>query len=386
MSTKKISLKRRIADSLVRILPLHNTIILESAPLMTDNTQAVFEALIDQGWNEHFRFVWLVYPGNKIPDDYHVKNVKFVIQDSKNLFEKLRKIYYYSTAKAYLVGNALPPRKRDNQYYLYLAHGSALKDCSKYYYLRSYVDEMVVQSDFLAPYDMANMSCPAEKILNTGYPRNDILINNRSDLHPYFPDRHFSKVIYWLPTFRQLRTERSHSNISMPILYNEDIANRINAQAAKLDVLLVIKPHPGQDLRRLTMLNMSNLLFIDNNYLTSHHLTNYQLMASTDALLTDYSSVYYDYLLVDRPIGLCWDDFDQYNAKEGFRLDPQVILAGGEKIYNEDDMIAFINRIAQGQDLLAEKRRAIRDQVQQYQDGGSTQRVVEHLKKRLHYQ
>ena len=106
-------------------------------------------------------------------------------------------------------------------------------------------------------------------------------------------------------------------------------------------------------------------------------------MGKSDALFTDYSSTYYDYLLLDRPIGLCWDDYEEYSKREGFVVDMDVVMAAGEKLYTPEDMCGFITRLARGEDVLATERRQVIDMIHDYQDGNSTQRVVDYLAKKL---
>jgi CDP-glycerol glycerophosphotransferase (TagB/SpsB family) len=96
-------------------------------------------------------------------------------------------------------------------------------------------------------------------------------------------------------------------------------------------------------------------------------------------MVTDYSSVYYDYLLCDKPIGLCFDDFEEYKQREGFTVDVDYILSGGEKLYNKDDFCAFIERISKGEDNLPDERREIRDLIHLHVDNKASERTVEHI-------
>ena len=99
----------------------------------------------------------------------------------------------------------------------------------------------------------------------------------------------------------------------------------------------------------------------------------------SDSLLTDYSSVYYDYLLCDKPIGLVWEDYDEYKAGQGFALDPDIVYSGGEKIFNVEDFCAYLERIAKGEDILKEERTKIKNLSNMYQDANSSKRVAEFI-------
>jgi CDP-glycerol glycerophosphotransferase (TagB/SpsB family) len=300
--------------------------------------------------------------------------------------------YYYSYfARAIIVGNYFMQRRRKEQYYLYLAHGAAFKAISDHRYALPkdcYGCDYSVCSDFMSKYDFKMLSVRpdnANKVV-LGYPRNDELFNTSINLESIFNCKQ-SKYIYWLPTFRQKTSSKSdtkeYTSISVPFIHNEEMAQRINDCAKKHNALLIMKPHPAQDLSFVEDFKLSNIVFIDNSFLNEHDITNYQLLGASDALLTDYSSVYYDYLLCDKPIGLCWEDFEEYRQNEGFILDPEVIMAGGEKLYTPDDLCAFIERISRGEDKLNRQRSEIKDKVHTYKDNRSAERTVEHILKKI---
>ena len=130
-------------------------------------------------------------------------------------------------------------------------------------------------------------------------------------------------------------------------------------------------------------INLSNLVLINDAFLAEHHVMNYELMGKADALLTDYSSVYHDYLLLNRPIGLCWDDYEEFARREGFVVDVDTVLAPGEKIYTTEDLCGFINRLAAGEDRLREVRTEVRNMIHDYQDADSSRRVVDYIESQL---
>lgn len=378
-----LSVKEKIKKffiRLVRLMPLRNYILFESYPDYSDNTKYVFEEMVRRGLNKKYKFVWMLNDEER-KDFPKIKNVRYVYK-----FDNDEKKYYWF-AKAIISCNCFLMRKRKEQYYIYLAHGCAMKNTVDKYCLPDHCKDadVVTVSEFTRKYDAINLDCSEEQFRILGFPRNDILFEESIDLKKVFPHRKFNKVIYWLPTYRQHNTiaTRIHSNIAMPILYSEEIAVKINDYAKSQGVLIVVKPHPVQDISRLKALDMENLLFIDNDFLEKKSIENYQLLGSCDAMISDYSSVYYDYLLCNKPIGLCWDDFEEYNKREGFTVDPNFIMAGGEKIYNADDFCAFVSRVANGEDILKEQREKIRDIVQKYSDGNSTKRVVDYIMTKL---
>ena len=146
---------------------------------------------------------------------------------------------------------------------------------------------------------------------------------------------------------------------------------------------MVLKPHFAQDVSRLMDIDLSNLVLINDVFLRENHVMNYELLGKADALLTDYSSVYHDYLLTGRPIGLCWDDYEEFAQREGFAVDVDTVLAGGEKLYTADDLCGFITRLSRGEDLLKDQRAEVFRMIHDYQDADSSRRVVEHIQAKL---
>lgn len=359
-----------------------NYIVFESLPFYSDNTKFVFDELVKRNVNKKFKMIWIADNGTN-SKEIHCDNVKII--EGNSFFNSLKKQYAISAAKAVIVSNELlkkiNPRK---QLFIDLAHGAALKNCSGHYNLPDCYDKAVCLSPYLAKFDAVNFNCDEEKMLPLGYPRNDLLFGEKIDLNKYFSNSEFDKAVYWMPTYRQHKNGKYNtSSVSFPIMYDEKIAERISQKAAEERVLIIIKPHPAQDMSRITKLNLQNIVFVDNEFLSKNGLENYELLRSVDALISDYSSVYYDYLLCDKPIGLCFDDFEEYSSNEGFTVDPDFILAGGEKLYNAQDLCDFIGRIAVNQDLLIEKRNEIKKLCHTFCDNKSTQRVTDYILEKL---
>lgn len=376
------SIIKKILEFIILLFPLKNIIIFESYPTYSDNTKKVFDELLARGYNKKYKLVWLhLYEEcadeqKEMLKDIH--NVKIVSLGDRKHY------YYLYFAKAIIVCNSFLQKKRNNQYYCDLAHGCALKNAVGYSLPPMCEDaDVMTISEYMAPFDAHNLSHNPECMKALGYARNDDLFNN-VDLKKIFGSHNFSKVIYWLPTYRQNRWgDPFHSDISMPILYTENEAKQLNACARDNDVLMVVKVHPAQDLSKIQEFNLSNVIFIKNEFFFDKDFTNYQLLGSSDAMISDYSSVYYDYLLCDKPIGLCFDDFEEYKKREGFTMDPDVILKGGEKLYNIDDLCAFVKSVANGEDKLYTERNEIKNLVHDHTDNQSTKRIVDYLETKI---
>lgn len=376
---------KKMIEKIIFRFPMKNMIILESLPDFSDNTRAVFDEMIKRGLNRNYQLVWTTHQKTPLPAELSkIKNVKAVQMDSF-----LYKYYYSYFAKALLVGNYFMQRRRPQQYYMYLAHGAAYKAIKDKRYTvpkDCYGCDFCTLSQWLGVYDVRNLNTDETmvNICDFGYARNDALLTTTIDLHRVFSDRQFEKLLYWMPTFRQKAAENGtkkarYSTTAIPFLDNSESAKRINRAAKENDTLLVVKPHPAQDMSTIRQLSLSNIVFIDNRFLEEHGITNYDLLGACDALLSDYSSVYYDYLLCDKPIGLCWEDFEEYSRNEGFYDDPMVITRGGEKLWHAEDLCRFITDVRNGKDLLQSIRQEQAKQIHSHLDSNAAKRIVDRI-------
>ena len=231
-----------------------------------------------------------------------------------------------------------------------------------------------------------NASSP---IAVTGYPRNDVLFEDTNYCSLLYPDRVYNKVILWMPTFRKAdHADRVDSTFEMPLeipcLYTVEDCQKLDAVLRERNVLLILKPHPAQKLSVIKELGLTNIVLLYNDELDAKGIQLYQFIGSTDALITDYSSIYYDYLLTGNPIGLTVDDFDVYSKETGFVYDNVFDYIIGEHILNVDDFVTFAEHVANGEDPLKEKRTEMKDLFHHYQDNQSTKRVYECIVNELH--
>ena len=356
---KSVSNFKRTAKILIQktmsIFPVQDIIMFESRPDCAGSVKAVFDELVRRNLNKRYKLIWRMHekPTEKLkkPQNVYYIHKTFLLTVIGGI------------AKLFISENGYFYKCRGKQQYLFhIFHGGSFKNVKRHYPSPENLDEVISLSPYLLSADAENYNCRAEILHPIGFPRNDTLLEKERDLHYLFQNCCYEKLIYWLPTYRQHKTDKSavHSSISMPIIHQTEDAIRINKVAEDNHVLIVVKPHFAQDLSKIRNINLGNLIFINDTFLQVNHIGNYNVLNASDALISDYSSVYYDYLIKNKPIGLCWEDFDEYERTEGFIVDPNVVMAGGEKIYTIDELCAFITRVAKGEDKLADKRLNVR--------------------------
>lgn len=106
----------------------------------------------------------------------------------------------------------------------------------------------------------------------------------------------------------------------------------------------------------------------------------YEYLNAADVLITDYSSVYFDYLLLDRPILFTDSDAGCYGENRGFISEPVDFWRPGPVVHTFDRLIGELEGAVKGQDTYQETRSKLMPFVHRYQDAGSSQRLIDLMK------
>jgi len=105
-----------------------------------------------------------------------------------------------------------------------------------------------------------------------------------------------------------------------------------------------------------------------------------ELLFISDILITDYSSVYCDYLLLDRPILFFTYDYEKFMKRgRGFYYDFKNI-APGPLIFTGKELIKAIKNISKIDEMYKTKRLKTRLIYHKFVDGNSTERLLKYLK------
>lgn len=360
----------KILKSIAKLIPTSNLIIFESGPDFSDNTKVVFDEMITRGLNNRYKLYWICFDKYELKySQYH--NVEYINSNDK---WKLRFIKY--AAKAVICCNRFIGADKKNQTVYYLMHGSPIKNTSGYYKCPDYVDYMITAGDYMNEKSANAMGISESKCVPLGYPRNDILVKPNVDIAEYLGK--FAKYIIWYPTVKQFSDGRDYGIKPITFLDNDESMKQLNDYAKKHDVLIIVKPHFAQ-IANIEIANLSNIRFIDDKFYKSNNLIPYEFMGSCDALLSDYSSVFYDFMVCNKPIGLVWNDVEEFQKNVGLFDFYEETTAGCSKIYTFDDLCNFIKNVADGKDELSEMREHLCNRINAPRDGNNAVRVVDFI-------
>lgn len=177
------------------------------------------------------------------------------------------------------------------------------------------------------------------------------------------------KILLWMPTHRKIKsnghgeTPANGSSSRLPTLLDSWLSPELERMLEQNGCLLVMKPHPNDEdlVRRRTDALGSQVVLLTSDDYSEHTEDLYCLLPGTDALITDYSSVYFDYLLLNRPIGFVVDDLERYRRQRSFLLEPVERWMPGERIRMADELENFITNVAAGRDPYRPHRQEMSD-------------------------
>ena len=352
---------------------LKNYILLESNPDFSDNSYYLFNELLNEKVNKDYKIIWFYNTDADYPAEKY-ENVKFFRRKNKLVY------WYYSMfAKAIVDCNVYMYKKNKNQVRIHMSHGSPLKLVPNYCKGIGRHDFFTVSAKVFS--DKVCEYYDYDEKLNaiTGLPRIDAFF--KSPRIVYFPEYKRKKTVFWFPTYRNHINGKSAKlsvfPFGIPCVQSKEELEKLNASLKKADVLLLIKNHPVECIDNFENTELSNIIFLNNNNPYSN-APFYDILNSCDALITDYSSIYFDYLITKKPIGLSISDFDEYSQKYGFAFDFMKEIPG-EHLYTVDDVIQFVNNISNGVDNKYQERIKGIDRFFKYKDGNSSRRVIKLL-------
>ena len=130
-------------------------------------------------------------------------------------------------------------------------------------------------------------------------------------------------------------------------------------------------------IEKLEKVKCENVIVLTAESVKRYGVDNYRLLKAADALISDYSSVAYSYILLNRPIAFVLTDASE--LKYGFSVENPEDYIVGDKINSLEDMLRFMDKVGKGVDEFGIQRKELCNWLYKYQDGNSCARIAEFL-------
>nr|WP_315364602.1 CDP-glycerol glycerophosphotransferase family protein [Cytobacillus firmus] len=226
----------------------------------------------------------------------------------------------------------------------------------------------IVSSKHVAKYYAEGFGIEEDKVIPTGIPRTDIFFDEeykvkvKERLYEQFPFLKGKKVITFAPTFRGNGQQSAH--YPMEVLNLEKIYNEL-----KDEYVFLFKIHPF-------VKNDFNIpyQYKDFYYDFSSYREINDLLFITDLLITDYSSVCFEYALLNKPMLFFAFDVEEYVQKRDFYYEFTSFIPG-PLVRSSEEIIQTIKE----KNYKMDKIKPFIEYFFDHHDGNSSRRVVDHL-------
>lgn len=230
------------------------------------------------------------------------------------------------------------------------------------------IDYLLVSSSELRSIYSKALNVDENKILSMGIPRTDVLINEeeiekaRIRFYNKYPSLKDKKLILYAPTFRDDEKEYFNMQLNLKLLKNNFGDN----------YKFIFKLHP----------------IIRNSYEIDDEVKDFvidmgkeninDLMIVSNCLITDYSSVIFEYSLLKKPMAFFTYDFHKYKEElRNFYFHFEDFIPG-EMMNTTEEIVTFINNAAMG-DFDIDRINSFSSRFCEYKDGEASKRFVDYF-------
>lgn len=336
-----------------------------------DSPKEIYLKMIEDHFFDDYDIVWAFHS----PDDFEIPKGRKIKADTFKYFVTALQARVWVTNSGIERGLSFKGKKT---IYLNTWHGTPIKKMgndiaasnqSFKSYSKNHTDLMNAQSDFEADVFSRVFGIEIGKFIKVGLPRNDRLVDvsieEKKAVREKLGIKDECKVILYAPTFREYcKNEKGEVSCDFPF----DMQQWKNMGK---NSLILFRAH----------YEVSRFLNLPSNDSHIRDVSSYpnlnDLIIASDILISDYSSIIFDYALTDKPIVLFTYDYDQYAKERGVYFDIREWFQSAE---TESELIDIIKNI----NVEQEKRRvkSFKENYLQYY-GNAAGKSVDILKEKL---
>ena len=347
------------------------------------NPKAIHQYMINSDEFKDYKYVWAV------------KRKKEEIPNCKKVRYNGIRYFYYLARSKYWIFNCKMPKyvlKKDNQVYLQTWHGTPLKrlghdietgenatfyrsGMSREDMVKTYDEDVKKYNYFISPNSFStekfksSFRVSEDKIIETGYPRNDFLTNITANKIEQLKEEYNipkdKKVILYAPTWRDNSFTDKGYTFELKVDFNKW------KELLGEEYIVIFKPH-----------------YLISNKFDTEGLEGFlysikessdinELYVISDVLITDYSSVFFDYAILNRPVIFYMYDLEEYRDElRGFYLDINKDLPG-DILEREIELLNYINNIEEKESELKKKISNFNKIFNNLQDGKCSKKVLD---------
>ncbi len=330
-----------------------------------DSPKAIFRQMRKDERFKEYHLVWALHE----PDKFRIKGAKKIKTDTIGYFFSVLKARMWITNSSFERGLDFTGK---NTLYFNTWHGTPMKKMGTDIAFdnnsfrksgKNHFDIMMSQGDYETEIFSHAFMIHQNKFLKAGLPRNDILAHYTEEQRIAVKKKlglvDTRKVILYCPTFREYDKDKNLGVVMSPPMDLKKWEEKLGEE-----YILLVRAH----YEVAKVMNIEENSFVRN--MTEYPTLNHLLIA-TDILISDYSSVFFDYSITGKPmLHFCYD-YDTYEKSRGLYFDIRKEIDGAE---TEDKLITVIKSM--DMKYMSEKTKQFRDKYVNYY-GNATHKAVD---------
>ncbi|MFU1719926.1 CDP-glycerol glycerophosphotransferase family protein [Bacillus velezensis] len=224
-------------------------------------------------------------------------------------------------------------------------------DISRFKKVYRSFDFVTVGSDAMADVFKKSFGIRDGQLLKTGVPLTDVYYEeHKPELKHKWP----KKIILYAPTFRDYDMQ----SFRLPFT-EEQLTNALNGE-----YMLLVKLHPA-------VLHQISASFESELIKNVSDMRLHDLLKAADILITDYSSVPFEFALLNKPIFFFTYDLEEYDQKRGL-IDNYTSVIPGKACHDSEALLEEMTK----KPFRAEEMKRFSDKWNMYSDGNSSEALL----------
>ncbi|WP_280156867.1 CDP-glycerol glycerophosphotransferase family protein [Bacillus velezensis] len=233
-------------------------------------------------------------------------------------------------------------------------------DISRFKKVYRSFDFVTVGSDAMADVFKKSFGIRDGQLLKTGIPLTDVYYEeHKPELKHKWP----KKIILYAPTFRDYDMQ----SFRLPFT-EEQLTNTLNGE-----YMLLVKLHPA-------VLHHISASFESELIKNVSDMRLHDLLKAADILITDYSSVPFEFALLNKPIFFFTYDLEEYDQKRGL-IDNYTSVIPGKACHDSEALLEEMTK----KPFRAEELKRFSDKWNMYSDGNSSSKLLQFAEEQITY-
>lgn len=351
-----------------------------------DNTNYIYQEIVKSKMDYDIVILYKGKSGDLFRDYPKLKLIDF---EGKNIFNIVKSFYHLATAQFIFVDNYFgflaSITFKPNVECIQLWHASGAikkfgledqtiqfrskKALERFQRVYNNFHRVIVGSEIMADIFVKSFNIPKERILRTGIPRTDFYYDNMAHEHiiqkykSKNPNIFGKKKILYAPTFRDNELNEFQLKIDLNLFY-EQLGD---------GYVLLLRVHPAVKVKENYAKMYPGFVY---DYSSSMYDIN-ELLLISDYLITDYSSIPYEYSLLKRPMIFFAYDLEQYKKERGL-VDDYEQMVPGPIVKTTEELVKAIKEKSEDPTKLANYA----NKWNAYSQGSSSRNIVMYMLKK----